>query len=230
MKSPDELAVEIKNYKDDSEISIQRIVMRSTVAAIPLAGGAMLEIFDGLAQRRMQERLNGVFDEMKNRLDQLGEEKIDQEYFRSEEFQTLLFLLIEKLHTTHDKERLAMFGDALANSSSRSFQVDDKEQYIRVFRELGLADLNILKGELLKDGALPDMLNYASEVMVSLSRLHGMGLVLEKLKAKATVGGFQMAMENLLTQPPKKIYYLSPFGQRFLQFISSDASPEESGK
>jgi hypothetical protein len=228
MKSPDELAVEIKSYKDDAEISIQKIAMRSTVAAIPFAGGAMLEIFDGLAQRRMQDRLNAVFDEMKNRLDQLGEEKIDQEFFRSEEFQTLLFLLLERLHTTQEKERLRVFGDALANSSSSDFRSDDKEQYVRVLRELSLSDLNVLRNKLLKGWTphIADAVNYPADVMVSLARLQGMGLVLDRLSAEsATVGALdlQMLMQNLVTQPPKKIFYLSVFGERFLKFIS-DAS------
>lgn len=65
---------------------------------------------------------------MKNRLNLLGEEKVDNDYFRSEEFQSLLFLLIEKLHTTHDAEKLRMFGNALGNAANVDFKSDDKEQ------------------------------------------------------------------------------------------------------
>jgi hypothetical protein len=233
MSLPVELSIELTNYKNDSETAIQEIATRSVVSAIPYAGSAMIELFNGLAQRRTQERLNGVFDQIKSRLDNLGEEKVDQGFFHSEEFQTLLFLLLEKLHTTHEKERLRMFGNALANSGRRDFQADDKEQYIRVLRELSLTDLNILNdGRLYGWAPQIQPIDSEPEVMVSLSRLHGMGLVLDKLHAKGTqpVGSGPMAgriaLENLLTQPPKKVFYRSEFGEKFLSFISAEARSE----
>jgi len=97
---PDELDIELKRYKDDSGAAVQEIALRSMIAGVPLVGSSILEILNGLAQRRQQERLNDVFDALKNRLHELGDEKIDRKFFRSEEFQTLLFLLLERLHTT----------------------------------------------------------------------------------------------------------------------------------
>jgi hypothetical protein len=41
------------------------------------------------------------------RFDSIGDKKIDREFFKSEEFQIMLFLLLERLHTTHDRERSA---------------------------------------------------------------------------------------------------------------------------
>jgi hypothetical protein len=236
VKDPDQLEVEINAYRDESELSIQRITTRSTIAAIPYAGSALLEIIDGLAQRRVQERLNCVLDEIKNRLHELGDEKIDREFFRSEEFQTLLFLLLERLHTTHDRDKLRMFGKALANASSTEFTADDKEEYIRVLRELSANDLKVLNHEYLK-GWTPHIHNidYAAEVLVSLSRLQGMGLVLEHVKVREVPAGgtgsgrldARMAASNLLTQPARRTFALSEFGRRFLQFISVQVSPTE---
>jgi hypothetical protein len=36
---------------------------------------------------------------------------------------------MKRLHTTHDKEKLKLFGDALANSASVDYQSGDKETY-----------------------------------------------------------------------------------------------------
>jgi hypothetical protein len=37
-----------------------------------------------------------------------------------EELQTLVFLILEKLHTTHDADRLKLFGNALCNAARLS--------------------------------------------------------------------------------------------------------------
>ena len=152
-----------------------------------------------------------VFDQMTSRLRQLGDEKVDREYFQSEAFQSLLFLLVERLHTTHDAERLRMFGNALANSGSVDFKSDDKEQYIRVLRELSPSDLTVLNGRLKGWYPFIHTFEYGSGVMVSLSRLQGMGLVLEALRA---------IEQTDLNEPPQKSFHISEFGTKFLEFVS----------
>jgi hypothetical protein len=208
------------------------MAVRTALAAIPFAGGAILELVDGLAQRRVQQRLNDVFDSMRERLSVLDEDKVDRVFFHSEEFQTLLFLLLERLHTTHDTDKLRIFGSALANSGSLDFKTDDKEAYIRLLRELSLNDLRTLNDENLK-GWFPHThdIDYAPDVLASLYRLQGMGLVLDKLRVKEVPAGrtgserldAQRAISELLTQPPKKTFYLSEFGANFLNFVSVSA-------
>lgn len=116
------------------------------------------------------------------------------------------------------------------------FKEDDKEQYVRVLRDLSLSDLRILNDGRLK-GWLPHVrqIEYGSEVMVSLSRLRGMGLVLDKLNMgrypRATtansLGDMEAAVSQLFTQPPKKTFHLSDFGEKFLRFISDTAAPNQ---
>lgn len=229
MKLPDPLETEFKNYREDSEITIQQIAVRRSLAGVPYLGSALLELFSGLAQRRAQERLNSLFDQMINRVAELGEEKLDPEFFRSEEFQSLLFLALERLHTTRDAEKLRTLGYALANSGSFDFKNDDKEEYIRVLRDLTVSDLRVWNDERLK-GWFPHThdIVYAPEVMSSLFRLQGMGLVLENLVAKEVPPGrtgspsldAKLAFSNLLTQPPKRKFSITDFGTRFLDFIS----------
>ena len=103
-----------------------QIAFRTLVAGIPYAGGPILELWAGAAQRRVQERLHNVFAAMKDCIERLSESKIDRAFFESEEFQSLLFLLLEKLHTTHDADKLKIFGSALANSGNVAFRADDK--------------------------------------------------------------------------------------------------------
>jgi SHS2 domain-containing protein len=146
-----ETASALDRYKASAQTSIIEIAVRATVAAIPYAGGAILELWNGRAQRRSQERLNAVFEEMKKHLESTSAERVNQAYFDSEEFQTLLYLIIERLHTTHDAEKLKMFGDALANSGKTEFASDDKETFVRILRDLSAKDIQTLDHEYLKN-------------------------------------------------------------------------------
>ena len=173
---------------------------------------------------------------MKDSLDRIEEEKIDRGFYDSEEFQSLLLLLIEKLQTTHDRDKLKSFANALANCGNVDFHSDDKEQYVRVLRDLSVSDLKILNDGRLK-GWLSEthVIVYAPEVISSLSRLQGMGLVTEKFTTKEVAEGrtgserldARNALSALLTQPPRKNFHLSEFGERFLRFISNEANPSE---
>jgi hypothetical protein len=57
--------------------------------------------------------MQDMFEHFSNRLRELGEENINREWFKSEEFQTLLFEALRQLHVTHDREKIEMLGVAL---------------------------------------------------------------------------------------------------------------------
>ena len=178
---PDEqykLGEALDSYKEGARVTAAEIAARTTVASIPYAGGPILELWNGLAQRRTQERVNTVFENMRERLEFMDADKVNRAFFDSEEFQTLLYLLLEKLHTTHDERKLKMFGDALANSGRTEFQTSDKESYVRTLRDLSLGDLRTLEDKNLKNW-LPLMkaFVYGDDVLSSLSRLAALGLV-----------------------------------------------------
>jgi hypothetical protein len=193
----------------------------------------IVQIFTSLLtsnSSRVQERLLRVVEELAAQQERIESSIPDKRYYESEDFYSLLGLVIERLQTTHDKEKLRMFGDALANSGSSEFQVDDKDNYIRILRDLSITDLRVLNDERLK-GWLPHthFVDYDPEILSSLARLQGMGLVTETLKVKPSSGGrtgsermdAEILVRELLTNPPKKSYSLSPFGGRFLRFIAS---------
>jgi hypothetical protein len=226
---PDELSVLLTQYKDEAEVTAQEIAARTSISFIPYAGSAINEIKNGLAQIRVQERLNNVFDAMKERLDDVEEDKVDHEYFHSEEFQTLLYLLLERLHTTHDKRKLRLFGIALGNAGLTEFKTADKEHFVRVLRDLGLGELQVLDDERLK-GWSPHMpgrdVQYANEVLEKLFRLQAMGLVLSRIdSAQPPVGSTGSARADArnaiasLAKSPRPRFYLSDFGAKFLAFI-----------
>jgi hypothetical protein len=108
-------------------------------------GAALLTLVGELAGRRINSRLNDVVEHFTNRLRELGEEKIDREWFTSEEFQTLLFDALRQLQVTHDSAKLKMLGVGLANSGADGFKEEErKDLFIRFVRELTSQHVGVL--------------------------------------------------------------------------------------
>jgi hypothetical protein len=212
---------------------LMKLGFSATIAGTFATMPAIAQILESLltnASGRFEYRFLRVAEELNAQQKRIAEKIPDKSYYESEEFQTLIGLIIERLHTTHDGNKLCMFGDALANCGSSEFQSDDKEEYIRTLRDLSARDLQIL-GDPRLAGWTPHIANieYDAEVLSSLSRLAGLGLVTENLKMKSPSMGtngsdrFDAAnvMRELLTTPPKRTYSLSPHGTRFLNFIAT---------
>jgi hypothetical protein len=109
------------------------------------SGSALLTLIGELAGRRINSRLNDVVEHFTNRLRDLGEEKIDREWFTSEQFQTLLFEALRQLQVTHDSAKLKMLGVGLANSGAEGFKEEErKDLFIRFVRELTSQHVGVL--------------------------------------------------------------------------------------
>jgi hypothetical protein len=137
-----------------------------------------------------------------------------------------------------------MFGDALGNSGASDFQTDPKEDFIRMLRDLSLADLIALKqyAPLKYEGRdegtsfqmRPTSENPTGERLNRATRMIGLGLLEEHLsvKEKFNVARYSSqqdaanALSNFLRRPPVRSYRLSQFGGRFLQFIAGDETSE----
>src|ERR1019366_7278034 len=115
------------------------------LSLIPGVGAAVTELMTELAVQRTNNRVKEMFDYFTNRIRDIGEEKVSREWFRSEEFQTLLYEAVQQLHVTHDREKIEMLGVALANSGAAGFKDEErKDMFIRFVRELTLQHIKIL--------------------------------------------------------------------------------------
>ena len=151
-EKPD-FAIEIAK---DAGRSFQAILMSSAAAGaisflesiqvLPFGIATTLtELTTGLALKRTNERLNDMMGYFDKRLRELGEEKIDRDWFKSEEFQTLLFEALRQLQVTHDRAKLKMLGVGLANSGAEGFKEEErKDLFIRFVRELTSQHVGVL--------------------------------------------------------------------------------------
>jgi len=207
------------------------------IAELPVGGGAIGSLLAGRWQRRMAERAAEALGEMNKRLHQVGNDKIDRQFFETDEFQTLFTLMLEQVQTTHDKEKLKMLGVGLANATTSDFSAEHrKELFFRVLRDLAPEHISVLKH------LRPDK-HYRSmgvrsrtidgpggEVSVLLQHLAASGIVVETLEVKSMPNanfshpGAYYEIKRYLETPPLRSYRLSQFGIQFLEFLDTENS------
>jgi hypothetical protein len=149
-------------------------------------------------------------------------------------------LILERLHSAHQEEKLKTFGEALANSGSKDFVTDDKEQYIRTLRDMSLEDIHTLR-RVEEFNKLPSHLRgfgIPKQENPSLARLASLGLVHESMKlrdfslsipvvptSRQSPEGCARAMadafKKYFEKAPVETYKLSGFGHQFLRFIET---------
>lgn len=184
MSLTDPVDAQLELAKQEVDNGLEDALRSATIAGVlslmPGVGSAIQSLLDGKARQNVDRRWLELFVEMRKRIEEIRSLIPDVAFYASEEFQTLLALAHEQLWTTHDKEKLHLLATALANSGIETFQKDDKDPLIRVLRTLSPADVKNLNHEYLK-GWVPLIrkIDYAPEVLASLSRLASAGLVLE---------------------------------------------------
>jgi hypothetical protein len=114
------------------------------LSLVPGVGAAVMELMTELAIQRTNDRMKEMFDHFTHRIQDTGEDKVDREWFRSEEFQTLLYESFQQLLVT-DRQKIEMLGVALANSGAPGFKDEDrKDLFVRFVRELTSQHLKVL--------------------------------------------------------------------------------------
>jgi len=257
MAIDDPIDKELGLAKEDSEAEsylpnrLAKMGLSATIAGalapMPFVSQFLISLISG-SRARFDERFIRMMGEMNDQQKRITEKIVDRSYFESEEFQTLIGLLMERLNTTHDAEKLKMFGSALANSGNKEFSCDPKEDYIQILRDLSAGDLLELRlfAPSLPPGFTQELDNetlfrfrrprgkLSDEELSRASRLVGLGLVTENLKMKdfrtnETINSQHAAaraISKYMQEAPEHLYTISEFGWRFLQFISSgDENP-----
>jgi hypothetical protein len=249
MTIDDPVRVEIHQAREELEARsyLPSRAVQLGMSAVAAAAFAKLPFFSQIftallmsSSSKIETRFLDVAEALENQL-QLIEHKIhDKNYYESDEFQTLLVLIIEKLQSTHQKEKLRIFGESLANCGHIDFVADDKEDYIRTLRDMSLEDIQALR-KAAEFNKLPSHLRgkgFLKSENPSFSRLSSLGLIHESVglrelnlsipsvpQSRQSPEGYTRALANAFEQYFKKgplvTYRLSVFGSRFLDFIST---------
>lgn len=197
------------------------LALHATSIAVPIIGGVITRVKAGAIQRRLVERLDGLFREFKKRLEDTEQNKIDREFFYSAEFQTLLILAIQQAHATHDEERLRYLGAVLANSGNLDFAKEHrKEIFLRVMRDLTPDHMRML-GDLSKGSVVRNPIEedaYLCRSLTALGLVHEFrygGYSLEQREPYALIDN---TLEETL-EGAVACFRITQFGHDFVKFI-----------
>jgi hypothetical protein len=240
--------------QEESEQTVQNILVKSGMAGalslIPFGVGSTInQMLTELAFRRTNERMKRMFDQMAGHIRELGQEKIDREWFRGEEFQSLLFEAIHQLHVTENEEKIRMLGNALANSGATEFKDESrKEIFLRLIRELAPQHIKLLRQLFPHRPADSNSENYLDlslwrnrpqvrglgDGLLTFQMLAANGLVEEHLKREeqgmfdrfaaqpGPTGELSMYLKQL-EKLPLRYFALSELGRDFLKFVGAKA-------
>jgi hypothetical protein len=241
----DKVAKERARFEQESRPFIGKETFNAALSAVltviaPKVSVPILSLLNELAGRRVYERAVDMIRTMNERIDEIGEENVNKEYFKSEEFQTILFLRFEQLRTTHDKEKQRLLASALANSGLSSFSEESrKELFVRILRDLSPQHIQRLKELLppkryLEAGPTfwPKSASPQGEELGILQYLAANGLVDEFLTAKKVAGlgtspdKIARVLQEHLERPPTRNFRISRFGMDFLRYVGASASEE----
>ncbi|MCM1285672.1 MAG: hypothetical protein NC213_03435 [Acetobacter sp.] len=123
-----------------------RNLLIALTGAVPYIGGPISVLLDKYIPERHQKRLSDFFDSLFSDLKQIEEEKVNQNYLKSEEFGYLLEETIERIVKTYQKEKIEAYKNILLNSiTDKETNQDVKEIYLHLVDELTDYDLDVLK-------------------------------------------------------------------------------------
>jgi len=214
---------------DDAVTAALHIISELTVI-----GPAIIHSLRDMATKRLWERATEMFQRFDEDLRSVEEEKINKEFFKTEEFQTLLFLSIEQLRTTHDKGKQRMIASALVNSSLMDFALDDrKELFLRILRDLTPPHIQVLKK--LSTSFVPghhiSIQEPRGQELAILQHLTANGLVEQFATEHPTVSipwsgqlrksDVQSAVKHAIQEAAKRNFRINAIGLDFLKYIES---------
>jgi hypothetical protein len=225
MSIADPVRVAIKQAREGDEeenylpVRAARLGLAGVTAAFlvkhPFACQVITSFLTG-SSSRFEERFLLVAEELEKQQKSIEDRIPDKGYYESEEFQTLFALLIERLHTTHQQEKLKMFGKALANTGREDFQNEDKELYVRLIRDLSETDLLSLVDPRLQSSSPQTPHTYSVHEIARFSRLASLGILVEQ-RYTGYGGGPP-------TPGTDRHYFMAELGRDLLRFISAGNS------
>jgi len=148
---------------------------------------------------------------------------------------TIIVLAVEQLQTTHDKQKLEMLANAVANSGTTAFSRDfRKELFLRIFHSLAPQHISELQRiRMKKIGTVPGVMKDIEvrgprgEALAVLQTLAANGLVNEHQEFQSGIVPSRFSdekqvkevIEKFLRTPPMRCFKVSRLGEDFLKFF-----------
>lgn len=162
------------------------------LSKLSIAGAAITDTILDMEMTRQWERATDIFVRFDDDLRRCEQQKIDKHFLKTEEFQTLVFLVIQQVQTTYDKGKLKALSDGLARGRLRDFSGDSrKELFFRILRDMAPNEFQILKNlsPTPERGGGPVIPDPDGEDLAILQRLEAHGLVRVSMRSNMKLSG-----------------------------------------
>jgi flagellin-specific chaperone FliS len=135
----DKIKPAIEKYSENA-------LLRIAISEIPIIGSPLDIFLTTKAQKIINDRIMGLFSELKEEMSTLEDRIVDKDYIDSEEFIELFIKIIEASTKTRNKEKIKLYAKLLKGAIK--FQDRKKyspEEYLQVLSELTIKELEVAK-------------------------------------------------------------------------------------
>ncbi len=115
-------------------------------ASIPVLGSIIDRFLVNSNNNYLRKRVYDLFHYLEEITEKIDHNLIDREYLYSEEFVSLLYLILEKLRLTAKKEKINMFAFFMLNCTKKdnSDLRQNNEEYLNLLSDLSLQEISVL--------------------------------------------------------------------------------------
>lgn len=115
-------------------------------ASIPVLGSIIDRFLVNSNNNYLRKRVYDLFHYLEEITEKIDHSLIDREYLYSEEFISLLYLILEKLRLTAKKEKINMFAFFMLNCTKKDNANlrQNNEEYLNLLSDLSLQEISVL--------------------------------------------------------------------------------------
>lgn len=116
----------------------------AVLSAVPVAGGPLATLISEYVPRQKQRRLVTFIEDLGHRIE-AERERVDQEFVKTDEFQTMVEDVLDRVQQRRNEEKFSYWADLLAGVASRDRPPRaDRERLVETLDRLRLSHLQLL--------------------------------------------------------------------------------------
>lgn len=152
-----------------SERYCKNVDLRQLIKNLPLIGGSLDSLLAYKGSKIIQERMDLFFEQTTEALNRLGKDKIDKDFFESEEGFYVFQKICEQVIRTKEKEKVIYFRNIFINSTKAGkSKVYYKERFINIVADLSVLHMEILEYYLQREEAFKKENRKGADAFTSL--------------------------------------------------------------
>jgi hypothetical protein len=128
-----------------SKLPILKGLSDALVSQVPIFGTAIISTLDARASELAEKNTKLLAENLKKEMDRLDEEKVDMDFFQTDEFVSLLCEVVVRNAYAYEQEKIKLYARLIANSTAYGkSEMPYKEGFIRIIDEFSVDHIRLL--------------------------------------------------------------------------------------